>query len=160
MTYIGLSLVVGMILGMALSPGLIRRFDKKYLFIVSCVAGAAASVIPFVVDGGVVFSLILWIVAAVGIGVKVFWFLPRWVSTAIYLLMGWSILFDLGPLTRIPTGAIVLLAAGGVSYTIGGVIYGLKKPDLFRAFGFHELFHCFVLLGSLLHYLVVAIYIL
>lgn len=58
-TYIGLSLVVGMILGMALSPGLIRRFDKKYLFIISCVAGAVASVIPFVVDGGVVFSLIL-----------------------------------------------------------------------------------------------------
>ena len=47
-----------------------------------------------------------------------------------------------------------------MSYTIGGMIYGLKKPDLFRAFGFHELFHCFVLLGSLLHYLVVAIYIL
>lgn len=47
-----------------------------------------------------------------------------------------------------------------MSYTIGGVIYGLKKPDLFRGLGFHELFHCFVLLGSLLHYLVVAIYIL
>mgnify|MGYP000946875598 CR=1 FL=1 len=56
--------------------------------------------------------------------------------------------------------AIALLAAGGISYTIGGVIYGLKKPDLFRSFGFHELFHCFVLLGSVLHYLVVAIYIL
>ena len=107
-----------------------------------------------------VFSLILWIVAAVGIGVKVFWFLPRWVSTAIYLLMGWSILFDLGPLTRIPTGAIVLLAAGGVSYTIGGVIYGLKKPDLFRAFGFHELFHLFVIVGSLCHYAMVFWYVL
>lgn len=71
--------------------------------------------------------------------------------------MGWSILFDLGPLAQAPTGAIALLAAGGISYTIGGMIYGLKKPDLFRSFGFHELFHCFVLLGSVLHYLVVAI---
>ena len=58
-TYIGLSLVVGMVLGMAVSPALISRFDKKYMFIISCAAGAVASVIPFVVDGGVVFSLIL-----------------------------------------------------------------------------------------------------
>ena len=138
----------------------LRKYDhcSIYLLIAGSYTPMLMSFYPK--KEALVFSLILWIVAAVGIGVKVFWFLPRWVSTAIYLLMGWSILFDLGPLTRIPTGAIVLLAAGGVSYTIGGVIYGLKKPDLFRAFGFHELFHCFVLLGSLLHYLVVAIYIL
>ena len=146
-----------------LSPAGIKRLKKlDHAMIYVLIAGSYTPMLMsfYPKKEALVFSLILWIVAAVGIGVKVFWFLPRWVSTAIYLLMGWSILFDLGPLTRIPTGAIVLLAAGGVSYTIGGVIYGLKKPDLFRAFGFHELFHCFVLLGSLLHYLVVAIYIL
>ena len=138
----------------------LRKLDHAMIYVL--IAGSYTPMLMsfYPKKEALVFSLILWIVAAVGIGVKVFWFLPRWVSTAIYMLMGWSILFDLGPLTRIPTGAIVLLAAGGVSYTIGGVIYGLKKPDLFRAFGFHELFHCFVLLGSLLHYLVVAIYIL
>ena len=130
----------------------LRKLDHAMIYVL--IAGSYTPMLMsfYPKKEALVFSLILWI--------KVFWFLPRWVSTAIYLLMGWSILFDLGPLTRIPTGAIVLLAAGGVSYTIGGVIYGLKKPDLFRAFGFHELFHCFVLLGSLLHYLVVAIYIL
>ena len=124
----------------------LRKLDHAMIYVL--IAGSYTPMLMsfYPKKEALVFSLILWIVAAVGIGV--------------YLLMGWSILFDLGPLTRIPTGAIVLLAAGGVSYTIGGVIYGLKKPDLFRAFGFHELFHCFVLLGSLLHYLVVAIYIL
>ena len=133
----------------------LRKLDHAMIYVL--IAGSYTPMLMsfYPKKEALVFSLILWIVAAVGIGVKVFWFLP-----AISLLMGWSILFDLGPLTRIPTGAIVLLAAGGVSYTIGGVIYGLKKPNLFRAFGFHELFHCFVLLGSLLHYLVVAIYIL
>ena len=59
-----------------------------------------------------------------------------------------------------PALGSVLLAAGGVSYTAGGLIYALKKPNLFRKFGFHELFHCFVLLGSLLHYLVLVLYVL
>lgn len=138
----------------------LRKLDHAMIYVL--IAGSYTPMLMsfYPRQEALVFSLILWAVAAVGIGIKVFWFLPRWVSTSIYLLMGWSILFDIGPLTRIPAGAIALLAAGGVSYTIGGVIYGLRKPDLFQAFGFHELFHCFVLLGSLLHYLVVAIYIL
>ena len=138
----------------------LRKLDHSMIYLL-----IAGSYTPMLMSfypqrEALIFSLILWGIAAVGIVIKVFWFLPRWVSTAIYLLMGWSILFDLGPLAQAPTGAIALLAAGGISYTIGGVIYGLKKPDLFRSFGFHELFHCFVLLGSVLHYLVVAIYIL
>ena len=138
----------------------LRKLDHSMIYLL-----IAGSYTPMLMSfyprrEALIFSLILWGIAAVGIVIKVFWFLPRWVSTAIYLLMGWSIIFDLGPLAQAPTGAIALLAAGGISYTIGGVIYGLKKPDLFRSFGFHELFHCFVLLGSVLHYLVVAIYIL
>ena len=75
--------------------------------------------------------------------------------------MGWLCVLAFVPIFHaLPRAGFDWLLAGGIIYTIGGVIYGLKKPDLFRAFGFHELFHCFVLLGSLLHYLVVAIYIL
>ena len=68
--------------------------------------------------------------------------------------------FYLDPTPGFPPAPSSCWQPAVLSYTIGGVIYGLKKPDLFRTFGFHELFHCFVLLGSLLHYLVVAIYIL
>ncbi len=56
-------------------------------------------------------------------------------------------------------GALWLLVLGGVSYTIGGVIYGIKKPNLSAKLGFHELFHLFVLGGSLFHYLLVLFYI-
>ena len=139
----------------------LRKLDHSMIYVL-----IAGSYTPMLMTfyprrEALLFCGILWAVAAVGICVKVFWFtLPRWVSTAIYLIMGWSILFDLGPLTRMPAPAIALLAAGGISYTVGGVIYGLKKPNLFRRFGFHELFHCFVMLGRVLHYLVVALYIL
>ena len=56
-------------------------------------------------------------------------------------------------------GAIFLLAAGGLSYTIGGVIYMIKRPNISVAFGFHELFHIFVLLGSLFHFLMIFFYV-
>ena len=126
----------------------------------------AGSIVGTFLGGFVLISFfasgtILWGVALAGVLAKMLWInAPRMLSTAVYLIMGWSILFDLGPLTRMPAPAIALLAAGGISYTVGGVIYGLKKPNLFRRFGFHELFHCFVMLGTVLHYLVVALYIL
>ena len=103
----------------------------------------------------------IWAIALCGIGVKLFWLeAPRWLYTGFYLIMGWFVLVNLSPLTNLPTGALVLLAGGGAAYTAGGIIYGLKRPVLFPGFGFHELFHLFVLLGSLLHYLMVLIYVL
>lgn len=55
--------------------------------------------------------------------------------------------------------AVFLLAAGGISYTVGGVIYMLKKPNISAQFGFHELFHIFVLLGSLFHFLMIFFFV-
>ena len=102
----------------------------------------------------------IWAIALCGIAVKLLWFhAPRWLYTAFYLMMGWFVLIELKPLTNLPLGALVLLAGGGISYTVGGLIYGLKRPVLTPNFGFHELFHLFVLLGSLLHYLMVLVYI-
>ncbi|MBR5559677.1 MAG: hemolysin III family protein [Oscillospiraceae bacterium] len=102
----------------------------------------------------------IWAIALCGIAVKLLWFeAPRWLYTAFYLMMGWFVLVDLKPLNNLPVGALGLLVGGGVSYTIGGLIYGLKRPILTPRFGFHELFHVFVLMGSLLHYLMVLIYI-
>ena len=58
-----------------------------------------------------------------------------------------------------PAPAIALLAAGGISYTIGGLIYIMKRPNLSPVIGFHELFHLFVLAGSIFHYLMVFLYV-
>lgn len=103
----------------------------------------------------------IWGIALCGIAVKLLWFsAPRWLYTAFYLLMGWFVLVDMSPLATMPTVAVALLAGGGIAYTLGGLIYGLKKPNLSPVFGFHELFHVFVLLGSLMHYLLVLLYVL
>ena len=82
------------------------------------------------------------------------------VMSRFYLFMGWFVLIDLKPIASMPVGALILLAGGGLSYTAGGLIYGLKKPNISPNFGFHELFHVFVLLGSILHYCMVLLYIL
>ncbi len=82
---------------------------------------------------------------------------PRIVSPILYLLMGWMALIPMRVLWKtIPSLSLILLVSGGVSYSIGAVIYALKKPNPKPGFfGFHEIFHIFVLLGAVLHFFVV-----
>ena len=108
------------------------------------------------------FLAIIWGMALVGIIVKLFVInAPRWVTAGIYLLMGWlSILAVREMLTRMPVPALFWLAMGGLAYTLGSIVYMLKKPDFFPGvFGFHEVWHIFVILGCLAHYLLIAIFI-
>ena len=107
------------------------------------------------------FTGILWVIALVGIIVKLCWMgAPRFLSTLVYLLLGWSVLFDFNSFLSIPTSGLWLIAAGGIAYSIGAVIYIIKKPNLSKYFGFHEIFHLFILLGSFLHVLAVYFYVL
>ncbi|MGL4284243.1 PAQR family membrane homeostasis protein TrhA [Eubacterium aggregans] len=104
----------------------------------------------------------IWGVAIIGILMMVFWIgMPRWLNTTLYITLGWFALFALKPLYEtLPTGGFVLLILGGILYTIGGVMYGLKKPNLSQQWGFHEIFHIFVLLGSACHFAAVFRYLL
>ena len=106
-----------------------------------------------------VFLLCLWIAAALGIVFKLVWLdAPRWIGTLIYLAMGWSILVDLPAFASMPSACLALVAAGGVSYSVGAVFYIAKWPNINRQWGFHELFHLFILAGSLLHFLAVFLF--
>lgn len=108
-----------------------------------------------------VFLDAVWLVALAGIAVKLLWIdAPRLIGTALYLVLGWAIAFDFGAVLSMPVPAIALLAAGGLSYTVGGIIYMAKKPNLGPLIGFHELFHLFVIVGSLCHYAMVFWYVL
>ena len=138
----------------------LRKLDHSIIYIL--IAGTYTPVLlnyskaPW----GVWLTLAIWLLAAAGIFSKLCWFwAPRWLSTGFYLFMGWFILFDPQVFARMEPGALTLLILGGVFYTAGGVIYGLKKPNLSRRFGFHELFHIFVLLGSLFPFPMVFLYI-
>ena len=108
-----------------------------------------------------VFLVVIWLIALTGIAVKLLWIdAPRLIGTALYLALGWAIAFDFGVVLSMPSPAVELLAAGGLSYTVGGIIYILKKPNFSRLIGFHELFHLFVIAGSVCHYLMVMLYVL
>ncbi|OIN66888.1 hemolysin [Exiguobacterium sp. KRL4] len=139
-----------------------RRLDHSMIYLL--IAGSYA---PFCLislngpTGWVLFSIVM-LIAVFGITFKLVWFnSPRWLSTTLYIGMGWIMVFAITPLAAVlsPIG-IGLLFLGGIFYTIGGIIYGLKPSILsFKHLGFHEIFHVFVLLGSLAHFLCVYFFV-
>ncbi|MBT2637616.1 MULTISPECIES: hemolysin III family protein [unclassified Bacillus (in: firmicutes)] len=141
----------------------LRKIDHSMIFVL-----IAGTYTPFClislngVTGWTLFGIITF-AALCGILFKMIWFKsPRWLSTSIYIVMGWMVIFVVPPLSSVlsPAG-IYWLVAGGIMYTIGGVIYALK-PDFLRSkhLGFHEIFHIFIMLGSTAHFLSVYLYVL
>ena len=105
---------------------------------------------------------IVWAFAIIGIIVKLYLIrAPRWLNAGIYLVMGWLAVFAVQQIiTTMPVGAIAWLVAGGLFFTLGAVIYITKKLDFIPGiFGFHEVWHIFVILGCLCHFIMVAGYI-
>ncbi|GHI00692.1 PAQR family membrane homeostasis protein TrhA [Neobacillus kokaensis] len=140
----------------------LRRLDHSMIFVL-----IAGTYTPFCFislngkTGAILFSIIA-AVAISGVVFKMVWFqCPRWISTALYLAMGWMVVFVFSPLAGSlnPIG-LFLLVLGGIFYTVGGVIYGAKPKFLqLKNWGFHEIFHIFILLGSLAHFLSVFLYV-
>jgi hemolysin III len=106
--------------------------------------------------------VVIWSLAIIGIIVKLFVIgAPHWVTAGVYLLMGWlAIVAVREVLVSIPIGALVWLLLGGLFFTGGAVAYILKKPDpVPGVFGFHEIWHIFVILGTFSHFIVMAAYV-
>jgi hemolysin III len=96
--------------------------------------------------------LLIWLLAVLGVCLSFFTLkFPRWVLTSLYVGMGWVALLAIPSfITKLPWTALATLALGGILYTIGAVIYARKKPDPFpKVFGYHEIFHLFVIAGSI-----------
>lgn len=104
---------------------------------------------------------VVWGLTIIGVILKICWInMPRWLSTGFYIGMGWIALFVLKPLYySLSVGGFFFLILGGVMYTIGGIIYGLKKPNISINWGFHEIFHIFVMLGSFCHFWAILNYV-
>lgn len=140
----------------------LRRLDHSMIYLL--IAGTYAPFCLITLKGttGYILFIIISIIAIFGILFKMVWFnCPRWISTALYIGMGWIIVFLASPLTeKIGTQGIFYLIIGGVLYTIGGIIYGLKPKIAFiKKLGFHEIFHIFILLGTLFHFICVFSYV-
>jgi len=139
-----------------------RKLDHIMIFVF--VAGSYTPICLLTLRGSVGYKLLslVWSITVIGTVIKLFWITaPNWVSSLLYISMGWVAVLVLSPLTsKMPSGGIYWLVLGGILYTIGGVIYALKRPNLNDTyFGFHELFHIFILAGSLCHYIMMYFYV-
>ena len=137
---------------------LLKKFDHMMIFVM--IAGSYTPICLVVLGGklGLSLFLLIWCIALAGIILKAFWVTcPKWFSSIIYIAMGWTCVLAFAPIVNaLPPKAFGLLLAGGIIYTIGGIIYALKLP-LFNSrqkyFGTHEIFHLFVLGGSICHFI-------
>lgn len=138
----------------------LRKLDHAMIYVL--IAGTYTPILLKFLPApkGYWFTAAIWACAIAGIAIKLCWFTaPRWLQTVLYIAMGWAILFDVSALMAMTPFAAALLAAGGISYTVGGIIYILKKPNFSEMFGFHELFHIFVLLGSVFHVVMIFLFV-
>ena len=140
----------------------LRRVDHSMIYVL--IAGTYTPICLIALKGatGTFLFLGIWFLALIGILLKIVWFdAPRWLYTGFYILMGWISVFAIVPIIRaISFGGFMWLLTGGLFYTIGGVIYATKRPKInLKFFGFHEIFHIFIMLGSLCHYILMFKYI-
>lgn len=152
---------------LAVSEKIIKVFRKiDHMMIFVLIAGSYTPVCLIVLSGRLGYTLlaVVWGIAILGIGVKALWITcPKWFSSIIYIAMGWVCLAVFGPLWHVlPHAAFGWLLAGGIIYTIGGVIYALKLPVFngkHEFFGSHEIFHLFVMGGSVCHFIFMYLYV-
>ncbi len=140
----------------------LRKFDHSAIYLL--IAGTYTPVCFNMLTGFWQWGMltIVWSLALIGIVTKIFIIrAPRWVSAGIYLLMGWLCIIALNEmLIALPVGALTWLAIGGIIYTFGAVVYMTKIFDFFPGkFGFHEVWHIFVILGALAHFIAVLMYV-
>ena len=141
-----------------------RKLDHMMIFVL--IAGSYTPVCLIVLGGELGYTLLalVWGIALAGMLVKAFWITcPKWFSSAIYIAMGWVCVLVFGRLfDTLSTAAFLWLLAGGIIYTVGGGLYALKLPlfnSRHREFGSHEVFHLFVMAGSLCHFIFMYFYV-
>src|SRR5215216_8018580 len=140
----------------------LRRLDHMTIFIL--IAGTYTPVCVLALEGGWRAGLLglIWTLALCGVALKLLWMeAPRWLSVGVYLAMGWLAVIAASAIFRtIPYGGIAWILGGGLVYSAGALIYGLKRPNLVPGiFGFHELWHLLVMAGRACHLWVVLRYV-
>lgn len=141
-----------------------RKLDHMMIFVL--IAGSYTPVCLIVLGGSLGYTLLslVWGIALGGMIIKACWITcPKWFSSLIYIAMGWVCVLVFGKLLdTLCMAAFLWLLAGGIIYTAGGVIYALKLPlfnSRHRGFGSHEVFHLFVMAGSVCHFIFMYLYV-
>ena len=143
---------------------ILKKMDHMMIFVL--IAGTYTPICLLVLDKtvGIPLLILVWAIALVGIVIKGFFvYCPKWFSSALYISMGWTCVLVFSKLLTSMSGtAFGWLLAGGIIYTVGGIIYALKLPIFnshHKYFGSHEIFHLFVMAGSICHFIMMFQYI-
>jgi hemolysin III len=138
----------------------LKRLDHSNIFLIIAGTYTPFSVVLLRGHGGETLLWIVWAAALAGIAFRVLWVgAPRWLYTPVYIGLGWVAVFYLPEILDAGGPAVVtLLAVGGGLYSLGGVVYALKRPNPSpRWFGFHEVFHALTLAAFVTHYIAISI---
>lgn len=146
---------------------ILKKLDHAMIFVL--IAGSYTPICLLVIGGktGISLLTIVWVVGILGIIFKLCWVTcPKWLSSVMYIAMGWLCVLAFSPIVNSMTKeAFLWLVVGGVIYTVGGVLYAIKTPKVkafnerHKYFGTHEIFHLFVMAGSLCHFVLVYNYV-
>ena len=144
---------------------ILKKIDHMIISVL--IAGSYTPICLLVLGGrlGIILLAIVWSIAIAGILIKAFWvYCPKWISSVLYIGMGWTcVLAFTQLLNSMSPAAFGWLLAGGLIYTAGGIIYALKLPIFnmkHKDFGSHEIFHLFVMGGSICHFVVMYAFVL
>ncbi len=135
----------------------LRKLDHCMIFVL--IAGTYTPIILafFSPTKALIYLLVMWGIALLGSLMKLVWIqAPRWLYTLLYLAMGWAAVGEIPFFYTLSPSFVFWLIAGGIAYTIGAVMYAFKKPNPSPDFGFHEIFHVFIIVGTACHFVAIA----
>jgi hemolysin III len=133
---------------------MLKRLDHANIFLLIAGSYTPITVLALPQDKAVLLLCRVWGGALLGIGFRVFWIsAPRWLYVPLYVLLGWAAVMFIVDFFTANAVMMILIIVGGLLYTVGAVVYGLKRPNPFPGkFGFHEIFHTLTLLAFLCHW--------
>lgn len=132
----------------------LKRVDHANIFLLIAGSYTPITLLGLPQDKALPMIIAIWVTALLGIGFRVFWIgAPRWLYVLIYIAMGWAAMVYIVDLLNANLAMMILILVGGLFYTLGAIVYALKKPNLVPGhFGFHEIFHSFTVLAFLCHW--------
>ncbi|MEY4039587.1 MAG: hypothetical protein RLZZ52_455 [Actinomycetota bacterium] len=133
---------------------MLKRFDHANIFLLIAGTYTPLAVLALPPSKGMLLLVMVWGGTLLGIAFRVFWVhAPRWLYVALYILLGWASVMYIVDLLQANLAMMVLVVVGGLAYTAGAVIYGLKKPNpIPGVFGFHEIFHTLTVVAFMCHW--------
>ncbi len=138
---------------------LLKRLDHANIFLLIAGTYTPLSIMALPPEKGYLLLVLVWAGALIGIGFRVFWInAPRWAYVPLYVMLGWAAVLYIVDLFQANVAMMVLVIVGGLAYTAGAIVYGMKKPNpVPGVFGFHEIFHTLTVVAFLCHWTAVLL---